>query len=127
MKVLVTGCFDVVHIGHIRMLEHAKSLGTTLFVAIDDDERVKKDKGESRPFNNVLERKEFLLALKPVDNVVIFSSDIDLEEVCRIYKPDIRVVGGDWYGKNIVGAKYCKKVIYFDKIPGYSTTRILSK
>jgi len=125
MKILVTGAFDIVHIGHIRMLEYAKSLGKTLFVAIDDNERITDMKGLGRPFNNQLDRKEFLLSLKAVDNVFIFSSDSDLEEICRLYKPDIRVVGSDWKGKPIIAEKYCKRIEYFDRINGYSTTRII--
>ena len=124
-RVLVTGCMDVLHLGHLRMLEYAKSLGDILFVAIDDDQKVAKEKGSTRPFNKVLDRKEMLMALKPVDNVFIFSSDTDLEEICRLYKPDIRVVGSDWKGKPIIGEKYCKKVEYFDRIEGYSTTNII--
>jgi len=125
MKILVTGAFDIVHIGHIRMLEYAKSLGKTLFVAIDDNERITDMIGLGRPFNNQLDRKEFLLSLKAVDNVFIFSSDSDLEEICRLYKPDIRVVGSDWKGKPIIAEKYCKRIEYFDRINGYSTTRII--
>lgn len=125
-KVLVTGCFDLLHIGHTRMLDYARSLGDKLFVAIDDDLKVKKEKGNDRPFNKVLDRKEILLELKSVDNVFIFSSDSDLEEICRLYKPDIRVVGSDWLGKTIVGQKFCKEIVYFDRIGDYSTTKVLN-
>ena len=124
-RVLVTGTMDILHIGHIRLLEYSKSLGDLLNVAIDSDDKVKKDKGESRPFNNQNDRKDFLLSIKVVDNVTIFSSEEDLEELCRIYKPDIRVVGSDWKGKKIVGSEYCREIVYFDRIGDYSTSKIL--
>lgn len=123
--VLVTGAFDVMHIGHIRLLNFAKSLSLgILIVMIDTDERIRNTKGQNRPFNCFSDRKEFLQSIKCVDRVFYINSDEDIIETCQIYRP-IRVVGGDWKGKPIVGEEFCKKIVYFDRIPGYSTTRIL--
>ena len=75
-SVFVNGTFDVLHPGHVRLLSYAKSLGDRLFVAIDSDRRVRELKGNLRPINNSSERKEMLLALKPVDEVETFDSKL---------------------------------------------------
>lgn len=125
LKVWVNGTFDVLHIGHIRLLEFASKFGQ-LRVGIDSDERVRSLKGEDRPINGVNDRKEFLLSIKNVDDVVIFSSDDELINEIRTYNPDIIVVGGDYKGKTVIGSEFGGKVLYFDRIEGYSTTKILN-
>jgi rfaE bifunctional protein nucleotidyltransferase chain/domain len=124
---LLTGCFDVVHIGHIKLIQFAKTISECVIVAIDADDKIKKDKGETRPFNNQRDRQEFLEAIKGVDKVHIFFDEEDLERICKEIKPNYRLVGSDWRNKNIVGQKYCNEIIYFDRIPGHSTTRILER
>ena len=124
---LLTGCFDVLHIGHIRLLQFAKFISDEVIIAIDSDEKVKKDKGFSRPFNNQQIRQEFLESIKGVDKVYIFFDEEDLERICKEIRPTYRLVGSDWKDKKIVGQQYCKEVLYFDRIPGYSTTNILEK
>jgi len=121
-SVFVNGTFDVLHPGHIRLLTYAKSLGARLFVAIDSDERVKQLKGLDRPINNVSERKEMLLALKAVDEVEIFSSDQELEMWINQIRPDIMVVGSDYRDKNVIGREFAKRLIFFERIPEYSST-----
>lgn len=122
---LVTGAFDIMHIGHIRMLQYAASLSDKgLIVMIDTDERIRNQKGPSRPFNCFSDREEFLHAIEGIDYVQPISEDEDIILTCRQFRP-IRVVGGDWKGKEIVGAEFCSEIRYFDRIPGYSTTRIL--
>tara|TARA_Y100000310_G_scaffold293621_1_gene323342 strand:- start:6309 stop:6704 length:396 start_codon:yes stop_codon:yes gene_type:complete len=125
MKVFVNGCFDVLHIGHIRLLEYAKSLGDELVVAIDTDERVRVSKGSERPINNLGDRKEFLGAIKFVDNVLHFSNSRELEDLIQKHEPDFLVVGSDWRGKKVVGEMYAKQVIFFERIHGYSSTSII--
>ena len=80
-KIWTNGCFDILHIGHIKMLQYARSLGDNLIVGIDSDRRVKELKGDSRPINNQDDRREFLLSLSCVDDVFIFDSK---EEMCNI-------------------------------------------
>jgi len=87
--------------------------------------RLKKRRANGRPFNCLRDREEFLYAIKYVDNVIVFNSKEELEKICEVFQPDIRVVGGDWKDKEIVGSQFCKEIIFFDRIPGYSTTRIL--
>lgn len=125
MKIWVNGTFDVLHIGHIRLLQYASTLGDVR-VGIDTDERVKRLKGENRPFNNLGERIEFLASLKYVKDIVTFSNDQELEAHIKTYKPDIMVKGSDWKGGNIIGAKYIPKIEFFDLVENKSTSKILS-
>ena len=79
-KIFVNGTFDIIHRGHVEMLNFAKSLGDHLTVAIDSDNRVKRLKGESRPVNTMFDRMFYLKNLKSVDDVLYFDSDYDLEK-----------------------------------------------
>ena len=120
-KVIVNGTFDILHVGHVKLLEYAKTLGDHLTVAIDTDRRIKTKKGLSRPINNEFERKTMLEALKSVDRVVVFDTDEELIDLVK--NSDIMVKGSDYKGKSVIGETYCKKVIYYDRIEGYSTTQ----
>jgi rfaE bifunctional protein nucleotidyltransferase chain/domain len=119
------GCFDVLHRGHIEMFKYAKSLGTKLYVGIDSDAKVKREKGDSRPINNTQDRKFILESIKYIDKVFIFGSKEGLESRIEELLPDIMVIGSDWKGKEVVGEQYANKLIFFDRIEGYSTTKIL--
>lgn len=123
MKIFVNGTFDIVHSGHIELLNYARSLGDHLVVAIDTDRRVQELKGPSRPINTQLERVLLLNNLKAVDSVCTFDSDAELEKIISDYAPDIMVKGGDYKDRPIVGAKYCKQIVFFDRIDEYSTTK----
>tara|TARA_A100001515_G_C4586136_1_gene214548 strand:+ start:1874 stop:2272 length:399 start_codon:yes stop_codon:yes gene_type:complete len=123
--VWVNGCFDVLHRGHIELLEYAKSLGDKLVVGIDYDARVRAAKGPSRPFNTFDDRKYILESLKPVDAVVGFGTDIELENCIRKEKPSFLIVGSDWKNKTVIGEQYADQTLYFDRIGDYSTTKIL--
>ena len=121
------GCFDVLHRGHIELFKYAKSLGTKLIVGIDSDEKVKKEKGKNRPINTVFDRKFTLESIKYIDKVFIFNSREGLENKIEDILPDIMVIGSDWKGKTVVGEQYAKKLVFFDRIKGYSTTNILER
>ena len=126
MKLVWTnGCFDVLHRGHFEMFKYAKSLGDYLMVGVDSDEKVRADKGASRPFNNVEDRKFALESIRYVDKVLIFETRNHLEHLIEILEPDYMVIGADWKGKNVVGEHYCTELKFFDRIEGYSTTNIL--
>ena len=119
MKIVVNGTFDVIHPGHLALLNHAKSLGAFLIVAIDSDERVAQLKGPKRPVNNQYERKLLLENLKAVDQVKIFNST---EELVSIIKQcDIMVKGSDYRGRSVVGQDNCQ-VVYFERMNEYSST-----
>ena len=128
MRVMVNGTFDILHRGHIELLNYAKSLGDQLLVAIDTDRRVKELKGETRPINNQDDRKLFLYNLKAVDIVMLFDSKEDLINIMKEFKPDIYVKGSDWKNdKGSTAEQYCEKVIYYDRIGDYSTTGIIQR
>ena len=126
MKTIWTnGCFDILHRGHVELFKYAKSLGDRLVIGIDSDSKVKKDKGESRPFNRSEDRKFILESIKYVDEVLVFNSAEQLEDLIKDNFPDIMVVGSDWRGKKVVGSQYTGEVLFFDRIDEYSTTKIL--
>ena len=125
VKVMVNGTFDILHRGHIEMLNYARSLGDQLLVAIDTDRRVKQLKGQDRPINNQEDRKLFLYNLKAVDIVMLFDSKEELVNIMKEYKPDVYVKGSDWKGKSVEAATYCENVIYYDRVENYSTTNII--
>ena len=127
MKTIWTnGCFDILHIGHIAMLEYAASLGDKLVVGVDTDKRVKRSKGESRPINCTEDRKKFLKAIRFVDKVVEFNSDEELTQHLIDNEIDVMVVGSDWKEKRIIGQEVVKNIEFFDRIGNHSTTRIIS-
>ena len=123
-KIWMNGCFDILHYGHFRMIEYAASLGF-LRIGIDGDYRIKEMKGKDRPFHNQNERFYNLKSIKGVDGVHIFNTDNELMEVIKLYKPDIFVIGSDYKDKPIIGSEYVGEIIYFDRIEGFSTTKIL--
>ena len=125
MRVWVNGTFDVIHIGHIGLLEYASSLGT-LVVGIDTDERVKKLKGNSRPINNTTDRVRMLLALKYVNEVKTYSTADELIDLIKQWSPDYMVVGSDYKDKQVIGSEYAGKLLYYDRLVNYSTTKILN-
>ena len=124
-KVIVNGTFDILHRGHLELLDYAKSCGSYLVVAIDTDRRVKELKGESRPINNQYDRKFHLEMLKPVDKVVLFDSKEELIEIIKDYQPNIMVKGSDYKGRSVVGETYVLEVIYYERIGAYSTTKTI--
>ena len=124
-KVFVNGTFDLLHPGHLQLLNFAKTHGDHLMVAIDTDERVKEKKGPTRPIYNQDDRAFFLRTLKPVDQVEMFSSDKELETLIKEYQPDIMIVGSDWKGKSVIGSYYASKLIFFDRIEEYASTKTI--
>ena len=125
MRIWINGCFDVLHYGHFRMIEYAASLGEMLVIGIDSDERVKKMKGENRPFHTEAQRKFNLMQIKGVSNVVIFDSDETLRSQIELYKPNIFVIGSDYVNKPIIGGNHADEIRFFDRITDFSTTKIL--
>ena len=123
-KIWINGTFDVLHIGHIRLMLHGASLGT-LRVGIDTDERVRSKKGVERPFNTLADRMEFVSSIRGVDSVVSFGTDDELVERIKEWGPDVLVIGNDYKYHQIIGVEYVPKIEFFDKIEGFSTTKIL--
>ncbi len=124
MKVWVNGTFDIVHIGHIKLLEYAATFGTVR-VGIDSDNRVREKKGNGRPYNSLEDRMEFMSSIRFVDSVVSFDSDNSLVDRIKEWDSEIIVIGDDYKYKPIIGSEYVDRVMFFDKIPNKSTTNIL--
>ena len=119
-KIVVNGTFDVIHPGHLALLNYARSLGDFLLVAIDTDERVRTLKGLGRPINNQYERKLLLENLRAVDQVAFFSSP---EELIALVKDCTMVKGSDYRGRSVIGETHCREVIYYDRLDDYSSTK----
>jgi rfaE bifunctional protein nucleotidyltransferase chain/domain len=128
--VFTNGCFDLLHPGHIRSLEEARSLGDVLIVGLNADASVRELKGARRPVIPENERAEILAALECVDAVVIFSEATPRETIVRLL-PDVLVKGGDWGSDKIVGREEVEAaggcVVSVPVVSGYSTTEILRK
>lgn len=128
--VFTNGCFDLLHVGHIRYLQQAKSLGDCLVVGINSDESVKRLKGPTRPIQNENDRAEILAALGCVDFTILFSEDTPLELIKKV-KPQLLVKGGDWKIEQIVGSDFVLahggEVRSLQFVDGRSTTNIIEK
>ncbi|HAH32727.1 MAG TPA: D-glycero-beta-D-manno-heptose 1-phosphate adenylyltransferase [Elusimicrobia bacterium] len=124
--VFTNGCFDILHAGHIALLEKARSLGDFLFLGVNSDSSVKRLKGSSRPVNCQKDRARVLAALAAVDAVVIFSSDTPFALI-KTLKPDILVKGADYKASEIVGAGFAGRTVRIPLVEGRSTTGIIRK
>lgn len=123
--VWVNGCFDVLTYAHIQLLEFASDYGDKLIVGVDSDERIKDRKGIDRPFHDLYQRKQNLMAIRFVDYVLSFSTDEDLVKRIKNVSPDVMVVGEEYKDKKVIGSEYAKQLIFFPKIECFSTTKIL--
>ncbi|KAA3608300.1 MAG: bifunctional D-glycero-beta-D-manno-heptose-7-phosphate kinase/D-glycero-beta-D-manno-heptose 1-phosphate adenylyltransferase HldE [Planctomycetota bacterium] len=128
--VFTNGCFDILHAGHVRYLQEARSLGDALLVGINDDASVRRLKGEERPFNSLADRMDVLAALECVDLVVAFPEDTPENLIHRV-RPDVLVKGADWRDKGVVGADFVKaqggEVRLVEIYPGRSTTGLAQR
>ncbi|MGB2630456.1 MAG: D-glycero-beta-D-manno-heptose 1-phosphate adenylyltransferase [Candidatus Omnitrophota bacterium] len=124
------GCFDILHLGHIKYLEEARSNCDLLVVGVNSDGSVKSIKGDSRPVNNEKARTEVLAALESVDFITLFDEDTP-EHLIKTLTPGVLFKGGDWKEEDIVGADHVKssggKVQVIPYIEGYSTTEMIEK
>ena len=123
-KVWVNGTFDILHIGHIRLLKFAKSFGS-LRIGLDTDSRVKEKKGIERPFNKLEDRIEFISEIAGVDSVVSFGTDDELRSCIKEWEPDVFVIGDDYIDKPIIGGALAKEIKFFTKVSDISTSKIL--
>ena len=128
--VFTNGCFDILHSGHVDLLERAKSLGEYLIVGINSDASIRQIKGFDRPFINQENRRKILLALKSVDEVRIFDEPTP-ENLIEEIEPDVLVKGGDWQIAEIIGAEFVRQnggeVYSLPLVPGFSSSLIVEK
>lgn len=128
--VFTNGCFDVLHRGHLALLRRARELGDVLVVAVDDDESVRRLKGDARPVHTQNDRVEMLAALEMVDYVTCFANP----ELCGIIRgllPDVLVKGGDWRREDVVGRDVVEanggEVVIVPRLPRYSSTELIER
>jgi D-beta-D-heptose 7-phosphate kinase/D-beta-D-heptose 1-phosphate adenosyltransferase len=128
--VFTNGCFDLLHPGHVSLLESARALGDVLIVAINSDDSVRRLKGEDRPLVPEAERAEALAALEAVDAVVVYAEPNPRELVARLL-PDVLVKGADWAENAIVGREEVEaaggRVARVPVVPGRSTTSLIER
>lgn len=128
--VFTNGCFDILHAGHVDLLERARQLGDRLVVGVNSDASVRALKGPDRPFISEADRVAVLRALRSVDEVILFDEATPAALIERI-APDVLVKGGDWPVDRIVGADFVLarggRVLSLPLLPGYSTTSIAER
>lgn len=128
--VFTNGCFDLLHVGHVRSLEQARRLGDRLVVALNDDASVRRLKGTGRPIVPARQRAEVLAALACVDVVVRFREDTPLRTIVAL-RPDVLAKGGDWPLDGIVGRREVEawggRVVRLREVPGVRTTSIAKR
>ncbi|MDW8205096.1 MAG: D-glycero-beta-D-manno-heptose-7-phosphate kinase [Cytophagales bacterium] len=124
--VFTNGCFDILHLGHVKYLEKARSFGDVLIVGLNTDASVRRLKGMQRPVNPEFDRAYLLAALSAVDYVVLFDQDTPYELI-RLIQPDVLVKGGDYADKEVVGSDIAREVRLVEFVPGKSTTLVIEK
>ncbi len=128
--VFTNGCFDILHVGHVRYLSKSAQCGDVLIVGLNSDSSVKKLKGESRPINNESDRAEVLCALKSVDYVIVFD-ELSPCNLLKELKPDIYTKGADYNLETLPETKCAKEnnieIKFIDLVEGKSTTKIIEK
>jgi rfaE bifunctional protein nucleotidyltransferase chain/domain len=128
--VFTNGCFDILHVGHVRYLAAARSKGDALVLGLNSDASVKSIKPENRPIVNQDQRAEVLAGLACVDYITIFDEPDPLALIKTI-KPDVLIKGADWKEAEIIGSDVVKsyggKVVRIEFVPGISTSRIIQK
>lgn len=125
-RVVVNGTFDILHVGHIRLLEIATLYPNAyVLVLLDSDKRIQKLKGPGRPIHNELDRCTMMFALKYVNRVETFDTDEELALLIKNFDPDVMVKGSDYRNQPIIGAEYCKKIRFYDRYKDYSTTKTI--
>lgn len=125
------GCYDILHIGHLRLFEKCRKMADEMkcpfFVGIDSDKRVRELKGESRPFNAEDIRAESLLSIRGIDRVFVYDTADQLNSIIKTLSPEVMIIGDDYRNRPVVGAEHTKTIEFFPKVEGYSTTETLTK
>tara|TARA_B110000908_G_scaffold161448_1_gene205770 strand:+ start:207 stop:653 length:447 start_codon:yes stop_codon:yes gene_type:complete len=126
-RIWLNGTFDVVHLGHIKLFQHAKELypNSIVCVGVDTDKRIRQLKGPNRPINPLNFRVEFLKAIRFIDQVVTFSTDSDLRNKIASFNPDVMLIGDDYRNRTIIGEELIPRIIYVERFDGLSTTSLI--
>ena len=127
MKIsFVNGCFDVLHIGHIKLFQKAWELGNPVVVGIDGDDRIRQSKGDNRPINPLHDRISFLKSIKYIKEVVPFHSDEELNAIIKRFSPEYFVIGEEYKDKRIIGKEWCENIMYLPRYGDVSSSSIIN-
>ena len=126
-RIWLNGTFDVVHLGHIKLFQHAKELypNSTICVGVDTDDRVRQLKGPNRPINPLPLRVDFLKAIRFIDEVRTFQTDSDLRNEIASFNPDVMFIGDDYRHHTIIGEELIPHIEYVGRFDGLSTTSLI--
>jgi D-beta-D-heptose 7-phosphate kinase/D-beta-D-heptose 1-phosphate adenosyltransferase len=130
MNIWVNGCFDILHVGHLNLLQAAKKYKNKkniLYVGIDSDKRVKELKGNDRPINNENDRKRLLESLKMVDKVVIYDTQEEMCNYIKSFNIDYMMIGDEYKDKNIFCREFSKNDVVFFPKDNRSSSKIIEK
>ena len=125
--VWTNGTFDILHPGHIQLFKVARSLGDKVIVATDTDEKIKKDKGDHKPLNDLKYRVAMLESIKYIDVVLTFGDRPELEGLIQLYNPDILILGDDWRYGDVVGREHAKEVRFLPRVGGYASSNTIKR
>ncbi len=121
------GTFDILHPGHIELFKVARTLGNKVIVATDTDEKIKKDKGNHRPINNLAYRVAMLEAIRYIDVVHTFGDRQELEDLIELYQPDILLLGDDWRDGDVVGWEHAGEVRHLPRVGEYASSKTIER
>ena len=125
--VWTNGTFDILHPGHIELFKVARSLGDKVIVATDTDEKIKTDKGDHKPINDLCYRVAMLGAIKYIDVVHTFGSREELEGLIEMYQPDILLLGDDWRDGDVVGWEHAMETRLLPRVGGYASSKTIER
>ena len=117
-------CFDLLHAGHILMLEDAKNQCEKLIVGLQEDPTIDRPDIKNKPIQSLKERKKMLESIKYIDEIILYKTEKDLYKLLQILKPDIRILGSDYKNKSFMGHYLYIKIYYHDRNHSYSTTNL---
>ncbi len=127
-RVWLNGTFDVLHLGHIKLFQHAKKLypNSIICVGVDTDDRIRQMKGSNRPINPLHYRVEFLKSIRYIDEVCTFATDDELRNKIAVFSPDVMCIGDDYRHHTIIGEELIPRIEYVERFDNLSTTKILN-
>ena len=125
--VWTNGTFDILHPGHIQLFKVARSLGDKVIVATDTDAKIKKDKGDHKPINDLCYRVAMLEAIKYIDVVHTFGDRKELEDLIMLYEPDILLLGDDWRDGDVVGWEHAGETRFLPRVGGYASSNTIER